>query len=149
MHWYICAAFRANLYKLPATLTPSARVLYLFAMRYEVNRSTRHKLYHVICRDEAFYRDVPDEIRHNGPWWTVGRGDIDALKPEYRLAIARQGYAVEICSMLRFSAVPVPVARDRWAPWQPADFECRFTQHGACLGDELCRCWCLKDEIPG
>jgi hypothetical protein len=37
---------------------------------------------------------VPDHVRHQGPWQMMQRGDIAKLKPEYRLALARDGYAL-------------------------------------------------------
>ncbi|HEX5999984.1 MAG TPA: hypothetical protein VFZ16_11420 [Hyphomicrobiaceae bacterium] len=63
--------------------------------RYEVSRSRRDNRIAVICRDGRFYgEDVPDWIRHLGPWIGVGRGDIEKLKPAYRALLAEQGFVL-------------------------------------------------------
>ena len=35
-----------------------------------------------------------DKVRNHGPWQINRRGEIEKLKPEYRLALARDGYAL-------------------------------------------------------
>jgi hypothetical protein len=52
----------------------------------------------VICREEDF-ADLPDHVRHMGPWQMMSRGEIANLKPEYRSAIERGGYVVEHCEL--------------------------------------------------
>jgi hypothetical protein len=65
------------------------------ATRYEISRSGRDNRVNVICRDGAFYSsDVPDQIRHLGPWTGAGRGDIERLKPAYRTLLAEQGFVL-------------------------------------------------------
>ena len=55
----------------------------------------------VVCRDGSFYESVPEDVRKQGPWQSQ-RGDIDSLKPEYRLALAQDGYALERCELAVF-----------------------------------------------
>ena len=47
----------------------------------------------MVCRDGTFYELVPDDVRKQGPWQGQHRGVIEKLKPDYRLALARDGYA--------------------------------------------------------
>jgi hypothetical protein len=56
----------------------------------------------VVCRDGAFYELVPEEVQHQGPWQMMQRGEIEKLKPEYRLALARDGYALVTCELAVF-----------------------------------------------
>jgi hypothetical protein len=42
--------------------------------------------------DDAFAD--PPNVRHQGPWQGMHRGEIEKLKPEYRLALARDGYTL-------------------------------------------------------
>jgi len=44
---------------------------------------------------------VPGEVREQGPWQGMHRGEIDLLKPEYRLALACDGYLVK-CELAVF-----------------------------------------------
>jgi hypothetical protein len=48
----------------------------------------------VVCRDGTFYELVPEEVRKQGPWQGMRRGEIEKLKPECRLALARDGYVL-------------------------------------------------------
>ncbi len=76
---------------------------------YEVYRSQRdHKDLHVIHYAERFYEDVPDEIRHKGPWWGTARGNVADLKLPYRVALERDGYAIIVESMITFEPEPTP-----------------------------------------
>jgi hypothetical protein len=50
---------------------------------------------------EAF-ADLPDPVRHQGPWQVMGRGEIELLKPEFRLALARDGYLLGTCELAVF-----------------------------------------------
>ena len=51
----------------------------------------------MVCRDRLFYELVPGDVRKQGPWQGMQRGEIERLKPEYRLALARDGYALVKC----------------------------------------------------
>ena len=56
----------------------------------------------VICHDGSFYQLVPEEVRKHGPWQGMHRGEAERLKPEYRLALARDGYALVRCELAVF-----------------------------------------------
>jgi hypothetical protein len=56
----------------------------------------------VVCRDGTFYELVPEEIRKQGPWQGMQRGEIEKLKPEYCLALARDGYTLVKCELAVF-----------------------------------------------
>jgi hypothetical protein len=45
---------------------------------------------------------LPEHVRHPGPWHGMVRGEIDNLKPEYRLGLARDGYALVQCELAVF-----------------------------------------------
>jgi hypothetical protein len=45
----------------------------------------------LICR-AGEYENLPKEAYRGGPWASDRAGQIVNLKPEYRLALARQGY---------------------------------------------------------
>ena len=45
------------------------------------------------CYDGRF-EELPDHVRHQGPWQAMHRGEIDKLKANYRRALARDGYAL-------------------------------------------------------
>jgi len=62
-------------------------------MQYQTLRSVSDHHGFVICRDGSFY-ELPDHIRHQGPWQGMHRGEIERLKPEYRVALARDGYVL-------------------------------------------------------
>jgi hypothetical protein len=76
--------------------------------RFEVARSANYVQgnaavrVHVICREEQFYLDVPQEVRSLGPWSVISRGEISELAAEYRDSLARQGYVVIKAHMLGF-----------------------------------------------
>lgn len=46
---------------------------------------------------------MPDEIRKQGPWQVIRRGDVDRLKLKYRAALDRDGYVIEDAHMAVFS----------------------------------------------
>ena len=71
-------------------------------MKYQTLRSVSDHHVFVVCRDGKFYEDVPEEIRKLGPWQGQHHGEIDKLKPEYRLALARDGYALVKCEFAVF-----------------------------------------------
>jgi hypothetical protein len=56
----------------------------------------------VVCRDGTFYEIVPDDVRKQGPWQGQRRGEVECLKPEYRLALARDGYTLVRCEAAVF-----------------------------------------------
>ena len=66
-------------------------------VQYQTLRSVSDNHVFVVCRDGAFYDLVPDDIRKQGPWQGTRHGDVEALKPEYRLALARDGYVLVRC----------------------------------------------------
>ena len=76
--------------------------------RFEVARSAKYVQgnaavrVHVICRDEQFYLDVPQEVRSLGPWSVISRGEVSELAAKHRLALAKQGYVVIEANMLEF-----------------------------------------------
>jgi hypothetical protein len=60
-------------------------------MRYQAMRAVRDKSLHVICYEDKFEL-LPDEVRHRGPWQGLKRGNFEALKADYRQALANEGY---------------------------------------------------------
>ena len=62
--------------------------------RYQTFRSVSDDHVFVVCRDGTFYEIVPDDVRKQGPWQGQHRGEVERLNPEYRLALARDGYAL-------------------------------------------------------
>lgn len=62
--------------------------------RYEITMSAipRGKL-RVIHADGGFGK-LPTKVRHRGPWTGSKSGAVLMLKPEYRLALARDGYVI-------------------------------------------------------
>jgi len=70
------------------------------AVQYQTLRSVSDNHVFVICQDGRFY-DIPEDIRKQGPWQGNHRGEIEKLKPEYRLALARDGYAL-VCELAVF-----------------------------------------------
>jgi hypothetical protein len=61
---------------------------------YQTLRSVSDHHIFLVCRDGTFYELVPDAVRKQGPWQAMHRGEIELLKPEYCLALARDGYAL-------------------------------------------------------
>ena len=70
-------------------------------MRYQILRSVSDNHVFVVCRDGKFY-ECPEEVRKQGPRQGMQRGEIQKLKPEYRLALARDGYALVTCELAVF-----------------------------------------------
>ena len=63
--------------------------------RYQALRSVSDvHLVFVLFDDGSFYELVPDDVRKQGPGRGRQRGDVGKLRPEYRLALARDGYAL-------------------------------------------------------
>jgi hypothetical protein len=69
---------------------------------YQTLRSVSDNHVFVVCRDGTFYEFVPEEVRKQGPWQGMQRGEIERLKPEYRLALARDRYALVKCGLAVF-----------------------------------------------
>ena len=61
-------------------------------MRFELSRGSIHKDRHVLCREGEFYTTVPSHVRKHGPWQLLCRGNVEDLKPEYRFALAHEGW---------------------------------------------------------
>src|SRR5258705_11883468 len=62
-------------------------------MRYEAFRSLADKNVHVIAPEGAMRSTASTTLMDLGPWRKLVAGEILNLKPQYRLAIARNGYA--------------------------------------------------------
>ena len=69
---------------------------------YQTFRSVSDVHVFVLCYDGAFYERVPEDVRKQGPWQGQHRDDVGKLKPEYRLALARDGYALVRCELALF-----------------------------------------------
>ena len=69
---------------------------------YQTLRSVSDHHVFVVCRDGTFYEFVPQEVRKQGQSQGMHRGEIEKLKPEYRLALARDGYALVMCAFAVF-----------------------------------------------
>jgi hypothetical protein len=74
-------------------------------MLYEAVRSTYDKSLHVIFSDGGF-GDLPHRIRQLGPWQGLSGGAIEKLKPQYRLLLAEQGFAVIYQKLAAFTVGP-------------------------------------------
>jgi len=70
-------------------------------MQYQTLRSVSHNHLFVVCYDGRF-DELPDHIRHQGPWQGQQRGEIEKLKASYRRALARDGYALVKCELAVF-----------------------------------------------
>jgi hypothetical protein len=73
----------------------------LVSPQYQTFRSLSDNHVHLICLDGEFEK-LPDDIRHQGPWQSMSGGEVEALKLEYRLALARDGYALVRCELAVF-----------------------------------------------
>ena len=67
--------------------------------RYSVSRSNTNKNIHLVCGDERFYKDIPHEILHLGPWQGGNRGDVIALRPHIRAMLAEQKFVLVYCHL--------------------------------------------------
>ena len=70
-------------------------------MQYQTLRSVSDHQVFVVCHDGRFY-DCPEAVRKQGPWQGMQRGEVERLKPEYRLSLARDGYALVKCEPAEF-----------------------------------------------
>jgi hypothetical protein len=64
---------------------------------YQFMRSQADVHTFVVCYADKFYADVPYHVRRKGPWNGTGRGDVVNLRPDLRLALARDRYVVVTC----------------------------------------------------
>jgi hypothetical protein len=71
-------------------------------VRNQTLRSVSDNHVHLICEADEAFADLPDHVRHQGPWQVMRRGEIEALKPEYRLALVRDGHALVTCELALF-----------------------------------------------
>jgi len=62
--------------------------------RYEYIMSARPRGRLRLIHPAAGFAALPDKVRHRGPWCDGQEGDVVRLKPEYRLALARDGYVL-------------------------------------------------------
>jgi hypothetical protein len=72
-------------------------------VRYQTLRSISDVHVFVLCYDGTFYERVPQDVRKQGPWQGNRRGDVEALKPEYRSALEPDGYALVKCDIAVFN----------------------------------------------
>ena len=79
------------------------RLCYNAAMQYQTLRSVSDHHVFVVCHDGRFYEIVPEDVRKQGAWQGQHHGEIDKLKPEYRLALAKDGYALVKCELAVFN----------------------------------------------
>jgi hypothetical protein len=61
--------------------------------RYESVRSGRDKALIVLCYEGRFY-ELPDQIRHLGPWQGSHKGEVRRLRPANRSMLSQQGFVV-------------------------------------------------------
>ena len=71
-------------------------------VRYQIFRSISNNRLFVLCQEGKFYEITPAHVRHLGPWQAQHRGDAYKLKPEYRLALVRDGYVLVKCEATAF-----------------------------------------------
>ena len=78
------------------------RLCYNAAMHYQTLRSVSDNHVFLICGADEAFADLPDHVRHQGPWQAMQHGEIEKLKANYRLAPARHGYALVKCELAVF-----------------------------------------------
>ena len=71
-------------------------------MRYQTFRSVSDVHVFGLCYDGSFYDAVPPDVRNQGPWQGQRLGAVAALKSEYQLALARDGYVLVRCEAAVF-----------------------------------------------
>lgn len=64
------------------------------AMRYKCWRSYQDYAVHVICRQNDQFQNLPAPVLWMGPFADSIEGDVERLKPHYRLMLAEQGFVV-------------------------------------------------------
>jgi len=70
---------------------------------YQTFRSVSDQHVFVVCYYGSFYQRVPADVRKQGPWQGQHRGEVECLKPEFRLALERDGYALVRCEHAVFN----------------------------------------------
>lgn len=62
-------------------------------MRWTAWRSNRDRSIHLVVPEGAF-DDLPLLVRQLGPWHATREGELEQLRPVYRMQIALWGWAV-------------------------------------------------------
>ena len=70
-------------------------------VQYQTLRSISDNHIFVICYDSRF-DELPNHLHHQGPWQGMHHGELDKLQANYRLALARDGYALVRCGLAVF-----------------------------------------------
>jgi len=70
-------------------------------MQYQTLRSVSDNHLFVVCRDGGFY-ELPEGVRHRGPWQGQQRGELANLNTQYLIDIEEQGYALVRCEFAVF-----------------------------------------------
>jgi hypothetical protein len=68
-------------------------------MKYQTLRSVSDNHLFVVCRDGQFY-ELPDGVRHRGPWQVQHRGELVNLN--YLVDLEEQGYVLVRCELAVF-----------------------------------------------
>src|SRR5438876_10432747 len=79
-------------------------------MQYQTLRSVSDHHVFVVCLDGSFYEIVPGDVRRQGPWQGMHRGELSKLNPDYWLDIEEQGYSLVRCELAVFK----PEGVTRW-----------------------------------
>ena len=58
--------------------------------QYQTLRSVSDNHLFVVCRDGGFY-ELPEHVRHRGPWQGQQRGELGNLNTQYLLDIEERG----------------------------------------------------------
>lgn len=72
--------------------------------RYEHLMSTRPRGERRLIFHEGGFSALPDHIRQQGPWTGTFTGEVERLRPEYRLGLAHDGYVLIEGQALRWKA---------------------------------------------
>jgi len=75
----------------------------LVSPQCHILRSLSDNHVHLICGIDEAFADLPDQVRHLGPWQAMSRGDIANLKPTYHVQLARYGFVLEHTKLTVFS----------------------------------------------
>jgi hypothetical protein len=71
-------------------------------MQYQTFRSVSDNHMFVVCYDGSFYEDVLGRFGSRARGRGQHRGEVERLKPEFRLAPARDGYMLVKCDAAVF-----------------------------------------------
>jgi hypothetical protein len=93
-------------------------------MRYEAKRSIADKELHLLFPD-GMLSAIPQEILQLGPWRRLPGGEILRLKPQDRLAIARDGFVLIRMSPSKFDRAysqrrTDPISLAEWKKKKPS-----------------------------